>query len=286
MRWSRILRLLLKDALRVFGRMTTMKMRLVLAMALAALLSPPLHVRAQGADDAAQNAEQARVVLNAMVKALGGDAWLNMRNMMQKGHVAAFFQGQPDLGTTELWQFHQWPDHDRVEVTKHRDVVEFYVGRAGWEVTYRGKKAMPADGLEEFLRRRDHSIETAVKVWLKDPRTILIYEGKRMAARHMADQVTLISPENESVTIQTDEQTHLPLSRSFQWRDPVYKDKNTDTEEYAGYQTIEGFPTPLSITRSKNGDMVRQYYIDKVEYNRDLPADFWDVDATTQRIKK
>lgn len=263
-----------------------MKMRMVVAIALALLFILPVPVHAQGADDAAQNAEQARAVLNAMVKALGGDAWLNIRNVMQKGHVAAFFQGQPDLGTTELWQFHQWPDHDRVEVTKHRDVLEFYVGRQGWEVTYRGKKAIPADGLDEYLRRRDHSIETAVKVWMKDPKTILIYEGKRMAARHMADQVTLISADNQSITIQTDEQTHLPLSRSFQWRDPVYKDKNTELEEYAGYQTIEGFPTPLSITRSKNGDMVRQYYIDKVEYNRDLPESFWDPDAALRQIKK
>lgn len=268
--------------------MTTMKMFRILAIALAVVLMAPGLVRAQsGGDvDADKNAAQAHAVLDAMVKALGGDAWLNIRNVMQKGHVAAFFQNQPNLGTTDLWMYRQWPDHDRIEITKHRDVVDFYVGREGWEVTYRGKKALPADIVEDFLRRRDHTIELAVKVWLKDPRTILVYEGKRMAARHMADQVTLISADNESITIQTDEQTHLPLSRSFQWRDPVYKDKNTDLEEYTGYQMIQGFPTPLSITRSKNGDMFRQYYIDRVEYNQDLPADFWDVDATTRRIKK
>ena len=32
-----------------------------------------------------------------------------------------------------------------------------------------------------------------------------------------------------------DVQTHLPLRRSFQWRDPLYKDKNTDAEEYDDY---------------------------------------------------
>jgi hypothetical protein len=246
---------------------------------------PPAPAQAAG-DDAAQNAQKARAALNAMVQALGGDAWLNMKNSMEQGHVAAFFHGQPDLGTTELWQFHAWPDRERVEVTKHRDVVEFFIGRAGWEVTYRGKKAMQKDLLEDFLRRRDHSIETAVKVWLKDPQTILVYEGHNMAERHMVEQVTLISPQNESVTIQMDEQTHLPLRRSFQWRDPVYKDKNTDAEEYDDYHTIEGLPTPFSITRFKNDEMVRQYYVVKVEYNRTLPDDFWDPDATARKIKK
>ena len=165
------------------------------------------HDRRRGA----KNAQQARAALDAMVQALGGQAWLNMKNQMRQGHIAAFFQGNPDPGTTEYFEFHQWPDHDRIEVTKHRDVVEFYVGRQGWEVTYRGKKPLDKDIVDDFLRRRDHSIETAVKVWLKDPNTILIYEGQHLAERHLAEQVTLISPQNEAITILMDEQTHLPL---------------------------------------------------------------------------
>ena len=76
-------------------------------------------------------------------------------------------------------------------------------------MTYRGAKPLPQEQVDDFLRRRDHSIETAVKVWMKDPKTILVYEGQTMAERHMADQVTLISPENEAITIQMDVQTHL-----------------------------------------------------------------------------
>jgi hypothetical protein len=221
-----------------------------------------------------------------MVQALGGQAWLNMKNQMRQGHIAAFFHGQPDAGTTEYWEYHAWPDHDRTEYTKHRDVVQFYVGRQGWEVTYRGKKPLPQEQVDDFLRRRDHSIETVVKVWLKDPKTILIYEGQRLAERHLAEQVTLISAENEAVTILMDVQTHLPLRRSFQWRDPLYKDKNTDAEEYDDYHTINGFPTPFTITRFKNDDVTRQQFLDHAAYNQELGADFWNVDAADRRIKK
>ena len=75
--------------------------------------------------------------------------------------------------------------------------------------------------MDDYLRRRDHSIETAIKVWLKDPKTILVYEGQHLAERHLAEQVTLISAQNEAVTILMDDQTHLPLRRSFEWRDPT-----------------------------------------------------------------
>jgi hypothetical protein len=263
---------------------------MVLAMPLglrAQADNPGAKVQQQPIDESAEkNAARARGILDAMVKALGGDAWLNMKNQVQEGHIAAFFHGNPDPGTTLFWEFHQWPDRDRLEYTKHRDVVQFYMGRKGIEITYRGAKPLPQEQVDDFLRRRDHSIETAVKVWMKDPRTILMYEGQRMAERHLADQVTLISPDNEAITIQTDADTHLPLSRSFEWRDPLYKDKDTDREEYADYHEVEGFQTAFSISRYKNDEMVRQLYIDKVHYNEDLGPDFWNVTEVAKKIKK
>jgi hypothetical protein len=197
-----------------------------------------------------------------------------------------FDHGQPEEGTTDYWEYHAWPDSDRIEYTKHRDVVQFYLGRQGWEVTYKGKKALPQEQVDDFLRRRDHSIETVIKTWLNDPKTILVYEGQRLAERHLADQVTLISAENEPSPFQMDTQTHLPLRRTFEWRDPVFKDKNLDAEEYDDYHTFDGIPTPFTITRFKNDEIIRQYFIVHVTYNQDLPADFWSVDAADQRIKK
>lgn len=263
-------------------------MRKFLPAALAMfLVVATLAMRAQAPDpEAAKNAAQARAALTAMVQALGGDLWLNINNMERHGHIAAFYQGNPELGTEETFEFHQWPDHDRVDVSKRRDVVEFFVGRQGWEITYRGKKPQDKDVIDDYLRRRDHSIETAVKVWMKDPNTILLYEGQHMSERHLAEQVTLISAQNESITILMDVQTHLPLARTFQWRDPEYHDKNTDTEEYDDYHPIDGFQTPFTITRIKNGDPFRQYYVDHVSFNQNLPADFWDPDASARRIKK
>ena len=83
-----------------------------------------------------------------------------------------------------------------------------------------------------------------------------------------------------------DTQTHLPLRRTFEWRDPVYKDKNLDAEEYDDYHVVDGLPTPFSISRFKNEEMIRQQYLDKVVYNQELPADFWSVEAAERRIKK
>jgi hypothetical protein len=263
-------------------------MRRVLPVAVAMLMlaGAPMTRTQTADDDGAKNAKQARAALDAMVQAMGGRTWLTMKNRMQQGHVAGFDHGEPGEGTTDYWEYHSWPDDDRIEYTKHRDVVQFYVGREGWEVTYRGKKALPQEQVDDYMRRRDHSIETVVKTWLNDPKTILVYEGQRLAERHLADQVTLISAQNEAVTIQMDTQTHLPLRRTFEWRDPVFKDKNLDAEEYDDYHTFDGIPTAFTITRFKNSEIIRQYFMVHVTYNQELPTDFWSVDAADHRIKK
>ncbi len=256
-------------------------------MLAALMLALPLIAHSQTTDNSGgKNAAQARAALDAMVKALGGPAWLNMKNQMRQGKVAAFFHGQPSGGTTEYWECHAWPDQDRIDYSKHRDVVQFYLGRTGTEVTYKGKAALPQAIVDDYLRHRDHSIETIVKTWLNDPRTILVYDGQRLAGSRLADQVTVISAENETVTIQMDVDTHLPMRRTFEWRDPVYKDMNTDAEEYDDYHLIDRIETPFTITRYKNDDMTRQYYVLHVAYNQPLDPDFWSVDAAERRIKK
>jgi len=100
---------------------------------------------------------------------------------------------------------------------------------------------------------------------------------------YSAIAVVLLS---DAVTILMDAESHLPLRRSFEWRDPVYKDMNLDAEEYDNYHTIDGLPTAFTITRYKNGDITRQYFLVHVRYNQELPADFWSVEAAEKRIKK
>lgn len=261
----------------------------ILPMALAGLLlAAPAGLKSQTSGDntATKNADQARAAIDSMVQAMGGQAWLNMRNSELDGHFAAFFHGNPDLGTEQFYDFHQWPDHDRIEYTKHRDDVQFFIGNQAWEVTYRGKKPLPKDQADNFFRSRAHSVETAIKVWMKDPKTILIYEGPRMVERHLGIQVSLLASDNEGITIVMDNDTHLPIRSEYQYRDPVYRDLDTETEEFDDYHPVDGIPTAFNITRIKNGETTQQLYVEHVKYNQDLPENFWDVDAAARKIKK
>jgi hypothetical protein len=253
---------------------------------LASLGQVSLHpVGAQDAN-ADANQKQARTTLDAMVTALGGQRWLTLNNTMRQGRTSGFYLGKPTGATAEFNEIQKFPDQTRVELGKKRDVVEIISGDQAWEVTYKGKKELPKDQVQDLIRRRDHSVETAMRVWLKDPRTVLIYGGQNLVERHLADQTTLINSENDSITIQTDAETHLPLRRVWQWRDPIYKDKNTDAEEYDDYHFVEGLPTAYTITRYHNDDMTNQRFLIRAGYDLALTPDTFNPDQTAAKIKK
>ena len=260
----------------------------VIACLTALLFLFAFSASAQSNDDLSikQNDQKARAVLASMVQALGGDAWLNMQNRYMEGRRSSFYRGDPTGGIVDYFEYHQYPDKDSTLYTKKRDVVQMLIGQEGWEITYRGKKAWPPEELENALRRREHSIEVAIKVWLKDPRTVLFYDGQGLVQRHLADKVRLISANNDSITIEVDAQTHLPMRRSYQWRDPVYKDKNQAAEEYDDYHVFGGVQTPFTITNYKNGEMSDQRFLYKASYNAAIPPEIFNPDMMAAKIKK
>jgi len=112
---------------------------------------------------------------------------------------------------------------------------------------------------------------------------VVVYEGTTMVERRLAEKVTVLNDNNDAVTIELDSTSHLPLRRTFQWRNETFKDFDEDAEEYADYHTIQGLPTALSITRYHNGDMASQTFLLKVEYDVDAPPDMFNPDVLLKK---
>lgn len=230
-----------------------------------------------------------RMLMKEMVQALGGDAWLNRRNWVFEGRAATFYKGQPHEGAPQFEEYYRAkPFAERVIVishfgvfiaTNHKDVAEIWTADNGYELTYKGKKPLPEKDVQDYMRRRAHSLDTIVHDWLSKPDTIVTYEGTNMVDRRLAEQVSLITAQDDAVTMELEESTHLPLSIRFKWHDPVYQDFNTDETQFDDYHEVQGIQTPYAVTYLHNGDMTQQRFFTKIAYNQDLPDELFDPDA-------
>jgi hypothetical protein len=226
------------------------------------------------------NSAKAKALIDQAIQALGGSAYLNTQNISQQGRTYSFHRGEATSAGTLFWRFVKFPDRERIELTKQRDVAYVYNGDKGFEVTFKGTAALDDKALNEFLRRRDHSLELVLRKWINEPGVAFFYDGPAVAANKPADQVSVMNSKNDSVTLYFDSTTHLPLKKSFTWRDPTDNLRNTEEELYDAYRPTQGIMTPYSVTRFYNGEMSNQRFLNTVTYNDALNDSPFDAKTT------
>ena len=226
--------------------------------------------------DAQENAAKARKIIEQGIQALGGQTYLTIRDREQQGRTYGFHAGRPSGGGGVFWSFSEFPDKERVEFTKERDIAQVFIGDKAYEITYKGPHPVEKKDLEDYLRRRHFSLDTVLRTWVNDPTVLLLFDGNAIAAEHSALQVTLVNAQNESVSLYFDVDTHLPVKKSFEWRDPVDKQKNLEEEVYDNYKPVSGIMAPYSVTRFFNGDMSNQRFLNSVTINQGLDPAMFD----------
>src|SRR5579863_8114063 len=245
--------------------------------------SPALGAQSVPIDQ--ENAHKAKALVDQMIDALGGNAYLNIQDISQEGRSYSFHLGEAEGVGVLFWRFYKFPDKDRLELTKKRDVIYVYRGEQGFEITYKGTRSDEPKSVSDYVRRREYSLDWVLRKWLAKPGIALFYEGHTVAAQKDAEQVTIMDSYNQSVTLYINSSTHLPVKKSYSWRDPTDKQRNIEDEVYDNYRPVQGVMTPFSVTRFYNGDMSSQRFLNSVSYNKGLSDSMFSADVTYDPFK-
>jgi len=260
----------------------------------------PAHTAAQPAVNMndSDNARKARTVLDQTIQALGGQPYLTYENRSEEGRYYPLHHGRTESTGIPYRYYVEYPDRDRFEVIHTKDVfllfgqvgnvkvknksdlVLIHNGDKGYEVTYKGTAAQDKPDLENYLRRREHSLEWVFRKWMRDPNVALFYDGAAVVDGKETEGVTLLNSLNDSVSVFLDLNSHYPVKISYSWRDPKDKQKNVEEEIYDSYKLVQGIWTPHSITRYFNGETSQQRFINIASYNLKLPDSMFEAAVT------
>ena len=244
------------------------------------------------------NARKARAVLDQTIQALGGQPYLTYENRCEEGRYYPLYHGRTESTgiayryyrrVSRQRPFRSHPHEGRfptfgqvgdVKVKNKSDLVLIHNGDKGYEVTYKGTAAQDKPDLENYLRRREHSLEWVFRKWMRDPNVALFYDGAAVVDGKETEGVTLLNSLNDSVSVFLDLNTHYPVKISYSWRDPKDKQKNVEEEIYDSYKLVQGIWTPHSITRYFNGETSQQRFINTASYNLKLPDSMFEAAVT------
>jgi hypothetical protein len=264
-----------------------MRFRLILLLSLIAAaessapqsLTPASKTPPASAPSADANAQKARQLVDQAVQALGGAAYLNLQDMRQEGRTYSFSHGEANSLGILFWRFWKWPDKDRIELTKQRDVIYTVDGDQEYETTFRGTRPDEPKNVTEYLRQREFSLEYVLRRWLAQPDVVVFYEGQTVADNRQAEKVTIMDNKNQAVSLYLDQQTHLPIKKTFTWRD-TDRYRNEESEIYGDYHLVQGINTPFQVVREHNGEMIRQRFITSISYNTSLSDSLFKAKVT------
>ena len=233
------------------------------------------------------NQQKARAFITQLIQTLGGSAYLNLQNGEFEGRYGVFYHERSE-GSDVFHRFWAWPDKDRREITKQRDIVELVVGNQMYEMTFRGTRTYDLNqdyNARIYVERRQHSLEIILRQWLNQPGTALFDEGPSLTENHSVEKVSIINSKNDAVSIAIDTDTHLPVKKSFVIKDPQgYRDEIG--EIYDNWKMIQGVNTPYNTLITRNGELTRQDFLSSASYNLNLQSSLFEPGAKFDIKKK
>ncbi len=244
-----------------------MKLLLILVLIASAFAQQSPAPSAQPATPPDANAQQARQLLDQSIKALGGNAYLAIRDMKQTGRGYGFHNNSSTGVGIVFTRLYMYPDKDRYEYLKDASWVLINNGDKGYETTFRGTKEEDPKDLATYVRRHKYALDLVLREWLKQPGTGLFYDGATIAETKEVHKVTIINSQNLSVSLYINAKTFLPVKKSYSYRDPEDNELSEESEIYDNYRPTQGIMTPFNITRTKNAEMTSQRFLREVTYN-------------------
>jgi len=254
--------------------------RLSRALVLVLLWGMSRPAAAQGPE---QSAARARQLLDTMIAALGGPAYLHVRDQTCRAR-AAFFGHSGELTNYDvIYDLILWPDKERIEYSSKRNIIDVFNDGHGWTLDRAGVSEQPQTAVEDFQRGLRRDLDYLLRFRLSEPGLELRYGGPDLVDLQEADWVVIDDADHRTIRIAISRATHLPLRAVFIERDPATHERTEEVEYFSNYQSVQRIETPFQRTRLRNGQKLYQLFIQSCQYNTGLSPSLFTREALEQR---
>jgi hypothetical protein len=255
------------------------------ALAVPILVVASAPVRAQDSDVLLpeQSAAKAKELIQGMIQALGGSAYLNAKDETCTGKAAQFGHSGALDDYDTFFEYTKFPDKDREEFSKKRNIIHIFNGDHGWVLDRGGVTDAPADAIADNQRELDVDFDHILRYRLNEPGMIFRYDGPDVVDLQEAEWVELDDSEGREIRIAIAKLTHLPIRKDVAMRDPKTRMRTEEVDYFSNFHAVDGVTIPFQITRIRNGLKVFQVFYESCKFDTGLADSFFTKEALEQR---
>jgi hypothetical protein len=232
--------------------------------------------------------EQGKQLVLESIEALGGDAFLKMRNLTQSGRAYAFYrQDLSGLAVFTRYENYEpmqadaprdWLPVSRRDVyTEKGDYYALYKNGQGWEITFRGARPLPKDRVEQYRDSMRRNYFYFLRYRLDEPDLYFYYKGTEIINNVPTNAVEIADGEGESVTVYLRMSDHLPVQQVYLRRDPKTRIPYEEKSIYSKYRETDGVTLPWNIRQERDSEKIFEFFGNAAQINQPLNAALFDL---------
>ena len=253
-----------------------------------------------------ESATKARQLLRQVITALGGQAYLNVRDTQCDGRAAEFGTAGTLMGFTQFRDLWLLPDKNRVEyfskgehtilgflmgsddllITHGGAMITVFNGKDGWSLDKSGISNQPDDLIQNFNEQVRSSMNYMLRKRMNEPGVDVRYAGPDLIDLKEAEWIEFTDNEHREMRLGIDKFSHLPLRWVVATRNPETRQRTEAITSYTQFMAFDGVKTPLSIELSRNDRKMSQTFLSACKFNSDLAPDLFTRAALEQRASE
>jgi len=238
--------------------------------------------------------ERGKRVVEQSLRALGGDAFLNMQDRVESGRAYSFYRQElSGLSIAKIYTRYLAPvpgqisARERQAFGKNEYDAVLFTENGAWEMTFRGARPLADQRYDAYKDSTLRNIFYILRERLKEPGMDFYSRGSDIFQNTPVEIVDITDADGRTVTVYFSQSTKLPVRQVFKRRNPEFKDFDAEEMVFSKYRDIGGgVMWPFDMRRDRNGEKVYEIYSDSVEINRSLRDNLFELPGNLKILPK
>jgi hypothetical protein len=218
---------------------------------------------------------QAKELLDKIIQALGGQAFLSYKTMSSTGRAFSIYEGQT-MGFAPFHSDVEPPDKRRFAYGKGQQVILLNNGNRGWQQDRFGLIRQKPETVRRWQIAMRYSLEGVFRHIVREPGTLVLDGGTDFVDLLPARVLDISDPHNVGIKVYLERTGYLPIRISYRIQNPETREWDEYSESYSDYQNIQGIQTPMRMVRYLDNERTAEYFLNTAEYNKEFPPGYFE----------
>ena len=243
---------------------------------------------------AEDSATRGKRVVAECLEALGGKAFLAMQDRVETGRAYSFYNEKlTGLSKAKIYTRHldkaaagEIPVKERQAFGKDEDSAVLFLGKEGWDLTFRGARPLPEAQMVRYQESYIHNFLLILRHRYHEPGMIFESQGSDVLVNEPVEVVDITDAENRVTTVYFHYSSKFPIRQRFYRRDPLTKERHEEISEFSKFRDIGGgVKWPFAVRRERDKEKTFEIYAEQITVNQNLNDSLFTLPAGIKILK-